>query len=301
MSDSATDRSRETLPAAIQGWDRFWFSPGSTRAAARIRAGLCLITAIYFIGAWGDCTRWLAGDAPFSVNRTSTFLQAAGLENDARWIVSPLFLIDRLFGGHGLVYRAYLLIGIGLCAAVAFGRGRQMACWALWIVFVGWANRLMLLAGVTEILLSLGLFAAAVAPPAAAVGSERRDWKAGFSLRLNAVQITLFAACTIATMLAGSAWWNGLAGYALLAPIEDRTLGIGGPDSIFSQAIVYDLITHGLVIALPIGMLLCWVWRRSWIGPAIVIAWCAVVAILGSHWLYGLTFACLALSIRQDD
>ena len=298
MSDLRADSRADQLSVQA-AWDRFWFSPGSVQAAARVRAALCLLTAVYFVGSWSDSTQWLVGDAPFSASRASTFLQTADLENDARWMLSPLFLADRLLGSHAVVYRAYLLVAIGLCGIVAFGRGGKIATWALWLAFVGWANRLVLLAGLTETLLSLGLFAAAIAPAASAFDSDKLDWKAGFSLRLTAVQITLFAACTVATMLAGTIWWNGLGSYALLAPVEDRTFAFGEVDTFFASPLVYDSLTHLLVIALPIGMLLAWLRPRSWIGPAIVFAWCAIVAILGSHWLYGLTFACMTLAIRD--
>ncbi len=232
MTDSPAAKPNDEVDtntaSAVNQWDRFWFADGSVQAAARLRALLCVITAAYFISALLDVSTWLVATAPFSTDRTGTFLQAAGLQSDARWMISPLFLLDSLLGSHAVVYYAYLLIGVALCVLVSLGRGGKAMPWLLWLVFVGWANRLVILAGISETLLSLGLFAAAIAPPASWRGDERSDWKAGFSLRLSAAQITLFAACTTATMLAGNVWWNGLGAYALVAPVEDRTLAVRG-------------------------------------------------------------------------
>jgi hypothetical protein len=85
----------------------------------------------------------------------------------------------------------------------------------------------------------------------------------------------------------------------LIAPVEDRNLALGRADSIFANYLIHDTLTHLLVLALPIGILLAWCRPRSWAGPMIVVGWCAVVAILGSHWLYGITFASMTLAIRQ--
>ena len=70
----------------------------------------------------------------------------------------------------------------------------------LWCLFVGWANRAMLLSGLAETLLSLGLFASAISPAGsmwAAISAKRRakqnrtdepvvsHWTAGFSESLK--------------------------------------------------------------------------------------------------------------------
>lgn len=294
-----TAQSTSDVASPRQLWDRFWFAPGPTQAAARVRAGLCLVAALYFVSAWADAGFWLTGNAPMAGDRPGEFLLAADLESDARWTISPLFLLDQWVGSSTVVYYGYLMIAIGLCLVVGIGKGGLVAPWVLWLMFAGWANRLLLLAGVTETLLSAGLFAAATAPPASPLESDDKHWRAGFSLKLLAVQATLLGVCTIATMLSASVWWNGLGSYALLAPVEDRTLGLGGTEaSTFTSPLVYESLTHLLVVLLPLGLLLSWLRPRQWAGLGLVFAWCVAIAVLGSHWLYGLTLASTALAIR---
>ena len=76
----------------INPWDRFWFAPESTARIAAVRGLLCGITAIYFISAFADVSFWYAEGGPFSPQNTSSFWHTAGLEQETRWNITPLFL-----------------------------------------------------------------------------------------------------------------------------------------------------------------------------------------------------------------
>ncbi|NND96902.1 MAG: hypothetical protein HKN47_06185 [Pirellulaceae bacterium] len=292
-------------------WDEFWFSPKDSNQIAAIRGLLCLVTALYFASSFTDAAFWLDSGRPFSREQLSLFLNAADLNSEARWVLSPLFLIESILGSHWWIHYLYLLLGISLCIAVSLGRGGRLATWGLWIVLVGWANRLMFLSGVTETLLSLALFAAAIAPPARATrwfatsmpkadppaNTETEHWANGFALRLMAVQITLFGLVTVAAMLASRVWWNGLGAYALLAPVQDRTIDW---TTWLANSTLHELTTHLLVAAIPLGLALAWSRVATKFGIALVITWCTFVALLGSHWLYAATFATMCLSLRNQ-
>jgi hypothetical protein len=163
----------------------------------------------------------------------------------------------------------------------------------------------MILSGLAETMLSLGLFASAFAPAcsAAAYFSDRRapgnHWSAGFSQRLLAIQATLVFSATFATMLGGRVWFNGLGAYALAAPAPDRT--IDWTNSLLVSANVHEGVTHLMVIALPVGLLMAWNRRLHRTGMAILLIWCAAIMMLGSLWLYGSTLAVMALSIQPVD
>ncbi len=180
----------------------------------------------------------------------------------------------------------------------------EAACWLLWLLLVGWANRAMIVSGLAETLLSLGLFAAAIAPPAPCwqrkskpPNDEPVDWLAGFSQRLMAVQITLIGLATFVTMLGGRVWFNGIGAYALAAPVEDRSID-WTTQAWFVNPLVHEMLTHAMVIALPLGFALAWLRRTNRIGQAILIGWCIVVALLGSHWLYASALATMVMAIR---
>jgi len=152
--------------------------------------------------------------------------------------------------------------------------------------------------------LSLGLFAAAIAPAAPAwfhppPGVHPVCWTAGFARKLIAVQVTLLAVATTATMLAGAVWWNGLGAFALAAPAVDRTLDLSRGS--LAQPLVHDLTTHLIVLLLPLAILLAW--RRPAIFPGrlLIVAWCLTIALLGSLWLYAAAFAVMAMAIQPSD
>jgi hypothetical protein len=302
MSDAGSAVSVTRTTRAASGWDRFWFHPASTTRVATIRGLLCGITAVYFMSCWSDAAFWYTDEGPLSASRVSSFLQVGGLEDAARWIVSPLFLTDSVW-----VYRFYLLLGIIVAGMVASGRGGRLACWSLWLLLVGWANRAMILSSLAESLLSLGLFASAIAPPGCCWRSswktdsqdDQLHWTAGFSERLTAVQITVIGLATWITMLGGRVWFNGIGAYALAAPAGDRTIDWTAIEAFSTNSTVQELLTHGMVLALPLGFLLAWLPRPRRIGLAILISWCVVVSLLGSHWIYALTFATMVLAIRS--
>jgi hypothetical protein len=159
----------------------------------------------------------------------------------------------------------------------------------------------MILAGLTESLLSLGLFASAIAPPGAlwATWSKRQrcvlHWTAGFSQRLLATQVSVVLIATVTTMLAGRVWFNGLGAYALAAPSPDRT--IDWTNTVLLHPLVHESLTHLMVVSLPIGLLLSWNERTNRLGKTILLLWCLVVALLGSHWLYATTIAIMVIAI----
>ncbi len=288
--------SKNDPVSAWAAWDRFWFAPRSTDRMAMIRGLLCLVAAAYFATCWADAAFWYGGGGPFSAERVATFLRTAGLEGAAAWIVSPLFLFKSAW-----LYHLYLAVSIGVAGLVACGRGGRLAPWALWLLLVGWANRAMILAGLTESLLSLGLFASAIAPPGSlwAIRSKpprsTSQWTAGFSQRLLATQVSVVLIATAATMLAGRVWFNGLGAYALAAPSPDRT--IDWTNTILLHPLVHESLTHLMIVSLPIGLLMCWIERTNRLGKTILLLWCLIVALLGSLWLYAATMAVMVMAI----
>src|SRR6056297_3425217 len=174
----------ESQSRTVTEWTRFWFQPAPVARQRTIRRLLCVLTALYFVSAIPDVPAWFAADAPASSQRLADFFRAADLSDDAAWMLSPLFAWDAAFAGTSLsqsplVYRLYLIIGIFLAgwAAASDELARRTPSHrlqrllkssapmiVLWLWFVGWANRVVLLAGILEPVLSVSLAAAAVAP-----------------------------------------------------------------------------------------------------------------------------------------
>ena len=279
---------------------------------APIRRGLCAVAGLYFLSALGDVEIWYAKGAPASTSNLATFYRTAELESDARWMLSPLFVADRLLrdgslGESSALYCAYLVIGIILAVLagagdrirdVLPGLGRiisgSLPVWLLWIWFVGWANRIVLVAGICEPVLSVSLAALALAP---VVPEARHSWRVTLATRLLAVQFTLIGLLTSATMLAGTVWWDGTGAYALVAPAEDRFISVR--ESFFETPIIYESLTAFLVLALPLGLLLSWRQSDRKIGRLLLWTWCVLVALLSANVIYALTLGVLVLTVGE--
>ncbi|QEG00081.1 hypothetical protein Mal15_41500 [Stieleria maiorica] len=310
-------------------WTEFWFTPSPISSLRNVRRGLCLVAAVYFASALADVDTWLTRGAPASSSNLATFFRTAELTGDARWMVSPLFIWDAVcgespLGESALVYRLYLLVGIAL--AIFAAAGDRLAGWnapkklaafgtgsgptvLLWIWFVGWANRVVLLAGTVEPVLSLSLAAVAIAPAgrvtagrvtaaadaAGGSGAGPISWRATLASRLLSVQATFIALITTATLLASPVWWNGTGAYALVAPAEDRFLNVIG--TFFETPLVYELLTALIVCMLPIGVFLAWQPATRKIGVWIMIVWSGFVGLLSANLLYAVTLGIIATTI----
>ena len=296
--------NRTNKLSVARRWNEFWFIAMPASCVYVIRAAICLITVLYFFDCIGAAAIWFAEGKPASTENMAAFLRSSGLDTHARWSISPLFLVDTLLGSKAWVYTIYLIAGIALAIMAAIGKGGRSVGWILWIVFVGWANRLILLSGLVETLLSLSLFALAIAPPTdwknfRNSASGRSYWSTGFAMKLMSLQFTVIAVLTTANMLAGNVWWNGEGAFALAAPFDDRLfpLGDAAQGGILTNSIVYESLTHAIVLLLPMGLFLAWKFPRQKWPYALIAVWCLIVAVLGSHALYAATFFVMSLPI----
>lgn len=308
--------------SAKTGWKEFWFQPESGRTNSQVRTLLCLVVSLYFLAAVPDVPTWYSSGAPASSSNIASFFRTAELESEARWMLSPLYVWDSLFADTSLaessvVYRLYLLFGVLLCVFCAFSAqvshrlkdatGLQRFCLSsgpsvlLWIWFVGWANRTMLLAGIFEPVASVSLAAVAIAP-----ANPAHHWRHTFARRLISIQTTMILLIASATMLASPLWWNGTGAYGLIAPAEDRFIALlGSPTesviaSMLQQPLVYESLTLLIALGLPVGCFLAWQcdWRKP--GRIIIWCWCLAVAFLGAHVLYSLTISTLVITFGTN-
>ncbi|WP_404305688.1 hypothetical protein [Neorhodopirellula lusitana] len=319
----AKNSTEQTRPATSGGLGRFdamvawWLSPMERSAIAPVRGLLGLMAALYFIDALTDVSFWFGVDGVHSSRNVAEFLQISGLGDAASVSISPLFLTDAIW-----VYQVYCFVAIVLSVMLMAGRGGWSVGVAVWLAVVFWANRLMWLAGLTETLLSLTLFATCFAPawkwtltkanasgpvsaePGAAETMAASSVATGLAIRLAAVQTSLIVVATWLSMLAGTVWWNGTGSIALAAPESVRTLALVDR---MQNPLVYETITLWIFLAAPVGLWLSWgrghVGKTRRIGVALLMAWAMTLAVLGSHWIYGGVlvsgFLAIAMGVRS--
>ena len=260
-------------PNPFMRWRQFWFEASSLRTVLVVRAVLCVIAGMYFANCFSDAALWTSDAGPFSLSNMASFVDAAGLAGETRWIPSPLYLAESILGSSQWISLLYLLVGIAMCGSVLFGVGGRTVCWGLWIVLIGWANRLLLVSGLGESLLSMALLAAAVAPSGCVWRSELAvdfHWTANVAKRLLQLQVTLVGATMVAAMLSDETWWD-TAGWA-----------------------------RGSVLLLPFGLALAWIHTTKRLGVGILVLWGVLIALIDAHWLYGATFAAMSLAFWRS-
>ena len=228
---------------------------------------------------------------------------------------SALFFWDWLTQGTFLsesvaIYRGYLVVGVLLAVVAGFADklsaherlperlrtllGGSLPTVVLWVWFVGWANRIVFLAGLVEPVLSVSLAALAISPIVIHNGPANGSWRTGFANRLLGIQTTLLLLTISLTMLASTVWWNGLGAYALVAPKEDRLIDV--IDSFFENSWVYESLSAWIVCVPVIACWIGWQVRDSSscfprLAQYMMWFWCLVVAILSANILYTMTIA----------
>ena len=302
MNSKASDQFLRSNP-----WDRFWFQPRSPRSVAWTNALLYLITLLYFADCLLDCTTWFANARPFSGANSANFLRSAGLEAEATWVLSPLFWLERYLGSPGWLFQSYLVVAILACVGSAFGVLGRMGGWITWLLFVGWANRVLFLGGLAEPLLSLGLLGAAVSGPVNAINlfsADGRDslkssksWTYGLASRLHAIHVTLFLICVVISMCGHDVWLHGAGASAFASPSANRLVDIS---SALEVDVIDRAVSYSLVLLPPVGLLCAAIGFKRW-GMRLLLTWAVMVAVLGSMFLFAATCAAMAMTIGYED
>ena len=311
----------------LESLTRWWWQPVRWSELRTVRGGLSLLTAAYFLDALSDLGVWFGEGGLHSASRVDQFLRSAGLEQEAAASVSPLFWVD----SYGM-YVLFVLLAIVFSltvTAVDWGgarfsrfvsrpgvrRGLVILPWVIWLCIVAWANRLLWLSGLTETLLSWTWFAVAIAgssgcevrpvpgEPIEVDNAPRSSATAGFGMRLLALQGSLLVFITWVSMLTAPVWWNGTGAVALSAATDHRTVNWL---PLLAPVWMHESVTHALIVAMPLGLWMAWrpaaAARR--VGIGVLTVWAVVVALLGSHWVYGglliLAFRAIGAVNRSD-
>lgn len=275
---------------SLSGWDRFWFSSAPIEWLRPIRAALAVIAFLYFASHWSQIGFWFGPDGVIADEVFARIVSATQSATQARWRLSPLFLTESVFAMRG-----YLVVGMALAVIVALGRGGRWAAVALWLVYLGLANRATLIAGLVELPLAFGLGYAAIAP-AGPVADRTRDWTAGLAMRLLQVHTSLWIVTIVLTQLAGLVWWNGTAAFALAAPTQDRLFDL---TSLLQRPMFSAMLTH-LLVAMPlIGLPLAWIPRTNRYGVGILVTWWVVLGLLSSQLMYAAAMIALVATLRS--
>lgn len=243
-----------------------------------VRAGLMGIAAAYLGSCFFDAGLWFGADGWINNSRVSRFLEAAELQSEARWYLSPLWWTDSLVATYAL-----LAAGVALSIAVAAQRVPTSLTWLVWFVTVAVANRYMMLASVAEAWLSMSLFGMAIAST-----TKTNSWWTGFGVTWMKIQFTALGIATALSMWSEETWRVGTGAIAMTQPASQRI--IDWTESPLTSTLLHDGVSLYLIAAIPTGLWMLWTGRKRFGGIALVV-WAILVALLGSHFLYAAVFA----------
>jgi hypothetical protein len=213
------------------GWDRFWFTPASSKPLARLRIAIGLIALLYLLSWTADLSRMFSADGLLTPNATQQFLQArAGGRID--YHISPLFSIDTAAGLY-----AYHVASIVVAGSLILGVFSRISCLLTLLAVLMHVHRAPMLTGPLETVLVFLLLYLLIGPSGAAFSLDawrRKDaeaataltWTANVSLRLMQAHLAGFLFLVACAMLGSPSWWNGTALWSLEAQELSRPLDL---------------------------------------------------------------------------
>ena len=312
VSDASVNTDQPLLSSP---WLKFWFhaEPG-IQSLVGIRAGLSLIACWYFASHWVDAGTWFSVDGILATERLGDFLDAGDLADDAKWRVSPLYLLSST-----TALRCYLAIGIMLAIAAVMIRTSRAPAILLWLWCLWLANRSLLIAGPEELALVFGLayltipkpndtrlcFKRGLTPSGKARNTTKNDlppkgqtpfktepshWTHALARRLLQVHMALLLAATGLTMLASKIWWDGTGSVSIAAPIGRRVFDF---TDLLTSPWIHESLTHAIVVVPIAASIMVWLPATRLHAYLAAMIWCVVLALLSSQWMYLATIVVL--------
>jgi len=274
---------------AGDGWTHFWFGdPLAGRALALIKLGMALIAFWYFVSHWGDVTFWFSGEGLLASEKLGDFLDDADLADSVQWRLSPLYWVD-----SPLWLRGYLLLGMATALLSGWLPQSRAIAIAVWLMVVWLANRSLMISGLEELTLCWGLGYLAIG-----LGGDQPHWSGALARRLIQVHVTLLILVTGVTMLSSLAWWDGTGVMAIVAPSDIRRIDWS---ETLKPSWIHEGLTHAIVVGAILFPVLLWNRRTQSIGLCLTTAWCLVLGLLSSQWMYFASIAVLAQAFLAQN
>lgn len=287
----------EELTVAVgEGWNRFWFTPASSKPLSLIRIMTGLLLIVYFLSNTGDLRRWYGSEGLMPPATVRNLTSGPDLPN---YHYSLLYLAKKpnelwIFHGIGLLAAGCLAIGLysRVAAAVTLG------------IMLSYVHRVPMISGLAEPIFAPLLFYLCFAPSGEWLGvnawlKQRKSKDEPpptilANLSLRAIQVHLAALVFMMGMskLAQENWWTGDAVWYLLAQTRSRPLDL---TFLRNSPFIINAWTHAFVafeFAFPIL-----IWNR-FARPILLIAGALIwlsIAVAAGHVLFAL--AMIAASV----
>lgn len=243
----------ELSTQVVQGWNRFWFSPGDAYCMGAMRA-LIGAMALWFIVSYStDLVTWFGPHGLLTVP-TVTRLTGIADSDEPVFTQSILFYIDQpavLWSVHVVAVLAAAMCMVGLFSRVA--------SIVTLLMVLSYVHRAPMLTGQFEPVLTALLLYLCLGPSGRALSVDRwlksrrektaepaPSLAANISLRLMQVHVVMFYLIFAFSKLAGEPWWNGEAVWWLMAQSESRLVDFSFLGQ-WNAAPVFNLWTYAFI------------------------------------------------------
>ncbi len=275
-------------------WNSFWFTARSAATINALRAGICVLAALWWLSFFTSTEAWFGSEGMLPVALTGKLIE---FEETARWQHwSPLWWTDNL-----LVIRVYLCLGALLSAIAAAGFGGRIVIGILWLIAIGWVHRIAWLQGPFEpaLIALIGYLLVSPGTPLWSTGARHGfdHWLHNLAVRLIQVHVWVLLAAGLLSQLGNVVWWRGEAVWWLAASGRSQLMSL---EWLGSSASLVNALTHGVVFVqlLALGLLL----RPSTrlLGIAAGVGSALGIGLLADQTLYALLLAVSLFAFRTS-
>jgi hypothetical protein len=290
MFNQQTATYWEEWTAAVgEGWNRFWFTPASSKPLSMIRIAMGLLLIVYFLSNTSDLLRWYGSEGLLPPATVRTLTSGGNL---------PQFRYS-LLNHVSKPSEVWIIHSIGILAAgcLAAGLFSRAAAAITLVVLLSYIHRVPMISGLGEPIFAAVLFYLCIAPSGEwfgvnawlkqrkSPGEPQPTVLANLTLRMIQVHLAALVFMMGMSKLSQENWWIGDAVWYLLAQTRSRPVDL---TFLRNTPFLINAWTHAIVafeIAFPIL-----IWNRFARPILLIIAvplWLSIAAATG-HLLFAL-------------
>jgi hypothetical protein len=203
VEDAVTVQTTGTPASAVPetAWDRFWFTPISSRPLAWVRIATGLLLILYLASWWSESVAWFGTDGYLSIANSR---QISFEQNASPYAYSPLMQFD-----SPSALRAFHLGSLVVALLFTLGLATRVSGWLALATILAYVHRAPWLAGASESWLGMLLLYLNLAPCGAWYSLDAyfmkhvpmKSWLANLSWRLMQLHTLAFVVIGLGSLI----------------------------------------------------------------------------------------------------
>lgn len=276
-----------SLRDMLSAWDRFWFTPASSRSLSLLRLLIGMMT-LYSHSIWGLRLEEFIGPSGWQPESLIGRMQAGSYAMSFWWWVTP----DLILPAHGIC--------LVLLAAFAIGFRTSITSRLAWMIAVSYAHRMPLanfgldqICGVLLFYLmwvpcgqyySLDACLARRRTPAAGL-TEPVCHSAGLVRRMIQIHLCILYFSAGTSKLQGITWWTGEAMWNTVANLDYQSRSLTG---LAGFPLILSFLAHATILWEVSFPAIVWPRRTRWLALAPGVLMHLGIGMFLGMWTFGL-------------